>query len=558
MRRGPLPRHVADVIAAIHERGRRIASPAWPAAEPIVAQRAFYEAWLRAPRAAAVAVMGALSFGALVGSLAGGSAASVFRPLIVALVPHAASPAPVGGAAGAGGPGGGSGGSGGPATITITNPVPSSPTTSSPNNSASAQTTTGTSTTPSSSLPPIKHVFLIVLSDEGYSQTFGHAASDPYLGMTLVKKGELLPNYYAVAPGTLANEIAMVSGQGPTPETASDCPQLKPVEPGVPGPDGQVLGSGCVYPKGTETLADQLSAAHKTWKVYLEDRSPSAGAQLESCRPKLGSTAPAPSSQEPYATWRNPFLYFAGLGGKTACPKTDTGLGQLTSDLKSAARTPAFSYIVPNVCNDGAVACDSSQASPLAGSDAFLKSVVPKIKRSPAYKAGGLIAITFDQAPQSGPNADQSSCCNNPTYPNDPAASSPSGSSTTTGTTPTTTSTTTTDGTTTTDTGTTSPTSTTTGTDTSTTSGTTSTNTTTTTQSLDSGVTSSTGGGGQVGLLLISPYVKANTFDVTDYFNHFSLLASIEQLFGLNPLGYAADRQLPVFGTAVYSNYNGG
>ncbi len=54
----------------------------------------------------------------------------------------------------------------------------------------------------------------------------------------------------------------------------------------------------------------------------------------------------------------------------------------------------------------------------------------PEIEASPAYKAGGLIAITFDQAPQSGPDADSSGCCDNPTYPNLPSTSTPSGTGT--------------------------------------------------------------------------------------------------------------------------------
>jgi hypothetical protein len=60
-----------------------------------------------------------------------------------------------------------------------------------------------------------------------------------------------------------------------------------------------------------------------------------------------------------------------------------------------------------------------------------------------------------------------------------------------------------------------------------------------------------------VGLLLISKYVKPGNLDVTDYFNHFSLLASIEKLFGLKRLGYAQDPLLPVFGSAVFTNYSG-
>ena len=57
--------------------------------------------------------------------------------------------------------------------------------------------------------------------------------------------------------------------------------------------------------------------------------------------------------------------------------------------------------------------------------------------------------------------------------------------------------------------------------------------------------------------MLISPYVKANSFDAVDYFNHFSLLATIENLFGLHRLGYAGTPGLPLFSTGVFNNYQG-
>ncbi|MGI8629546.1 MAG: alkaline phosphatase family protein [Solirubrobacteraceae bacterium] len=76
---------------------------------------------------------------------------------------------------------------------------------------------------------------------------------------------------------------------------------------------------------------------------------------------------------------------------------------------------------------------------------------------------------------------------------------------------------------------------------------------TTTPPALAGGQTTPTGGGGQVGLLMISTYVKANTTDLVDYYNHFSLLASIENLFGLPHLGYAGDPQLPVFDAAIFN-----
>ena len=62
-------------------------------------------------------------------------------------------------------------------------------------------------------------------------------------------------------------------------------------------------------------------------------------------------------------------------------------------------------------------------------------------------------------------------------------------------------------------------------------------------------------GGGQVGLLLISPLVKPNSSYDLGSFNHYSLLRSIEDLFALQHLGYAAGDEVPGFDEAVY---NGG
>ena len=86
---------------------------------------------------------------------------------------------------------------------------------------------------------------------------------------------------------------------------------------------------------------------------------------------------------------------------------------------------------------------------------------------------------------------------------------------------------------------------------------TTPTDTTTPPVSLGVGETTPTGGGGQVGLLVISQYVKRNSTDVVDYFNHFSLLATLENMFGLHRLGYAGVPSLPVFGSGVFNNYLG-
>lgn len=51
---------------------------------------------------------------------------------------------------------------------------------------------------------------------------------------------------------------------------------------------------------------------------------------------------------------------------------------------------------------------------------------------------------------------------------------------------------------------------------------------------------------------MISPYVQPGKQDTIDVYNHFSLLASIEDLFGLSALGYAADPQVPTFTPTMF------
>jgi len=59
-------------------------------------------------------------------------------------------------------------------------------------------------------------------------------------------------------------------------------------------------------------------------------------------------------------------------------------------------------------------------------------------------------------------------------------------------------------------------------------------------------------GGGRVGALVLSPFTKGGTWSTTPY-NHYSLLASIEDTFGLPYLGYAGTPGLNRFGLDVYN-----
>jgi hypothetical protein len=60
-------------------------------------------------------------------------------------------------------------------------------------------------------------------------------------------------------------------------------------------------------------------------------------------------------------------------------------------------------------------------------------------------------------------------------------------------------------------------------------------------------------GGGLIGALVISQWTAADTWSTTPY-NHYALLASIEEMFGLSKIGYAQTSGLNRFGLDVYNS----
>jgi phosphatidylinositol-3-phosphatase len=333
--------------------------------------------------------------------------------------------------------------------------------------------------TPDTKLPAIKHVFVVMLSDEPYASVFGPSSSAPYLASKLEHRGELLAGFHAVAHEELADEAALISGQGPTLETAANCPNYTDMVSSGSGEDEQALGTGCVYPSSTQTLPGQLEAKHLSWRAYVQGID-ETGAQAPACaHPALGAadpTAEQASSTGAYATFRNPFVYFGAIVDSPQCAADDVGLASLERDLTDPSRTPSFSYIVPDRCDDGnPTPCTPGAPAGVAQASGFLARVVPEITASKAYKEDGLLVITVDEAPSTGAFAESSSCCGEPLFPNDPVKT----------------------------------------------------------------LTGAPRGGGIVGALLLSPFVKARSTN-DQRLNDFSLLRTIEDLFGLQHLGYAA------------------
>jgi hypothetical protein len=386
-----------------------------------------------------------------------------------------------------------------------TKPAPASSNASSPSSGGGESGSPGSASGGSTKLPPVKHVFVVMLSNQPYAAVFGPSSTAPYLSQSLERKGELLVRYYAVAHEELANGIALLSGQGPTTATAANCPTYTDFAATGVGADQQATGQGCVYPSSTETLAGQLTAKHLTWRSYVEGIDETATGSGPCAHPALGAADPTatgaqssqPAAAQAYATFRDPFVYFHSVIDSRACAADVVGLSALSGDLSTGTRAPSLSYIVPDRCHDGSpTPCAPGAPAGLGAADGFLKQIVPKILASKAYKDGGLLAITVDEAPSTGEFADSSSCCGQPQFPNLPAPAT-----------------------------------------------------------AIPGLPAN--GGGQVGALLLSPFLKGGTTSQEPY-NHFSLLRTIEDLFGLKHLGYAALSHVSSFEPSMFSAHPSG
>jgi phosphatidylinositol-3-phosphatase len=293
----------------------------------------------------------------------------------------------------------------------------------------------------------IKHVFVISLASPGYEAAFGPANSQmPYLSGTLRPQGDLLSTYTALDESWLANSFATLAGQKPSADSEKDCPDYE----------------ACVFPVETLSFADQLATAQFSWRGYFESMADTSGKPASCVHPEPGAEeTPAPGG---YSAVLNPFVYFHTLLDLGECAANDVPLPELEKDLRKTDKTANFSYISPNLCNAGATPGQCAEGAPdgAAAADAWLSTWVPKILKSPAFKADGLLVLTFG-AVNPVPNPD-------PTQPPTPPTSL------------------------------------------------------------------------KTGALLVSPFITPGSTDATKY-DPYTLLATYEDLFGLNRLGEAGAKK---------------
>lgn len=342
-------------------------------------------------------------------------------------------------------------------------------------------------------LPPVRHVFILVLENQSFGTTFGKNSPAPYLANNLTSKGALLTNYYGIGHWSLDNYLALISGQAPNSETQADCPTVTNFRLRQPklAANGQALGTGCVYPPIVKTVADQLEAAQLSWRGYMEDMGNNPARESATCGhvpPGAEERTSRATVNDKYAAKHDPFVYFHSIiDDQARCDSHVVNLDKLPADLRSVETTPNYSFITPNLCNDGHDAkCVDGGLGGFQAIEAFLQKWVPLITSSAAFRKDGLLIITFDESDSVGDDA-ATACCGEQGLPGEeqqPGVIGP--------------------------------------------------------------------GGGRIGAVLLSQFIEPGTVSAVPY-NHYSMLRYIEDTFGLAHLGYAGQSGLKVFGSDVFT-----
>lgn len=193
------------------------------------------------------------------------------------------------------------------------------------------------------------HVFLVTEENTDYADVIG-SSSMPYLN-GLAQSYGLATQYYANTHPSIGNYFELATGQI------------------ITNDDGY---STIVT---ADNIVRKLVAAGKTWKSYAEDL------------PSVGYTGGDVGN---YARKHNVFALLSDVADDPVQKNNLVPFTRFADDLANGT-LPAFSNIVPNLCND---AHDCS----LATADAWLQSNIDPLIKSAAFQRDGLLIILFDEA----------------------------------------------------------------------------------------------------------------------------------------------------------------
>lgn len=213
---------------------------------------------------------------------------------------------------------------------------PTSPAKSPALSGSAPSDTTGTGTSPApAALPPIAHVWLVVLPGQGFASAQAQPTADPYLSQQLLGQGLLLSAYSPLDASALGTDAALLSGQS-APQlsvlTAPGCHEETGSSTCPPGSPGG-LASADRYLR-EEVPQITASAAYREGGLLVLAFAPppastqplgagSAGAGTPAGASTPGASAGATLAAQPQGAWvLSPFLRTHGRSANPFHPAT--------------------------------------------------------------------------------------------------------------------------------------------------------------------------------------------------------------------------------------------
>src|SRR5207302_4657216 len=185
------------------------------------------------------------------------------------------------------------------------------------------------------------------------------SASMPYLN-GLINQYGLATQYYANTHPSIGNYFMLTTGQILT------------------NNDGEVPQG---FPVSADNVVRELVAVGKTWKAYAEDL------------PSVGYTG---GNSGNYAVRHNPLAYLTDVQNSPTQVRNLVPFTQFATDLASGT-LPEYSFIVPNLCNDGH---DCS----ITTADTWLQTHIDPLIKSALFQKDGLLIITTDESENDNTN----------------------------------------------------------------------------------------------------------------------------------------------------------
>jgi hypothetical protein len=258
-----------------------------------------------------------------------------------------------------------------------------------------------------SEIPRYQHIVEIMMENTSYGTIIGNSLA-PQIN-ALANKYGLATNYFGVTHPSEPNYMASVAGSyfGVQDDNQFYCtPALAATEPA----SWQCGGTTVDHTVSAPSIADQLTAADKTWKGYFQSLPAIVGPVVT-----LGPNANGPytfkspsAANALYASKHNPFVNFTGTQGALANMVLDT---QLAIDL-ARGHLANYSLIVPDQCNDmhGTGGCGTTSLITLG--DSYVGATVNQIMSSRVWKHGNnAIVITWDEDDFSDQGQPGTGCC---------------------------------------------------------------------------------------------------------------------------------------------------